>query len=49
MAFPDRTGRTMTLARPPGELWPALTTAEGLSAWLGDRATIDLRPGGRRR
>ena len=46
MAFPDRIERTMTLARPPREVWPALTTAEGLSAWFGDRATIDLRPGG---
>ena len=46
MAFPDRIERTMTLARPPSEVWPALTTAEGLSAWFGERATIDLRPGG---
>ena len=27
-------------------MWPALTTAEGLSAWFGEQATIDLRPGG---
>lgn len=46
MAFPDRIERTVTLARPPREVWPALTTAEGLSAWFGQRATIDLRPGG---
>ena len=46
MAFPDRIERTVTLARPPREVWPALTTAEGLSAWFGERATIDLRPGG---
>lgn len=46
MAFPDRIERTMTLARPPREVWPALTTSEGLSAWFGERATIDLRPGG---
>ena len=46
MAFPDRIERTMTLARPPCAVWPALTTAEGLSAWFGERATIDLRPGG---
>ena len=46
MAFPDRIERTVTLARPPREVWPALTTAEGLSAWFGERATVDLRPGG---
>ena len=46
MAFPDRIERTVTLGRPPGEVWSALTTAEGLSAWFGERATIDLRPGG---
>jgi uncharacterized protein YndB with AHSA1/START domain len=27
-------------------VWPALTTAAGLSAWFGEQATIDLRPGG---
>jgi uncharacterized protein YndB with AHSA1/START domain len=27
-------------------VWPALTTAEGLGAWFGEHATIDLRPGG---
>jgi uncharacterized protein YndB with AHSA1/START domain len=46
VAFPDRIQRTTTLARPPHEVWPALTTADGLSAWFGVRATIDLRPGG---
>lgn len=46
MAFPDRIERTITLTRPPREVWQSLTTAEGLSAWFGERATIDLRPGG---
>jgi uncharacterized protein YndB with AHSA1/START domain len=46
MAFPDRIERTVRLASPPGDVWAALTTAEGLSAWFGERATIDLRPGG---
>jgi len=46
MSFPDRIERTMTLRRPPAEVWKALTTAEGLGAWFGERATIDLRPGG---
>jgi uncharacterized protein YndB with AHSA1/START domain len=46
MTFPDRIERTIRLDRPPREVWPALTTAEGLSGWFGERATIDLRPGG---
>ncbi len=46
MAFPDRIERTLTLRRAPREVWEALTTSEGLSAWFGERATIDLRPGG---
>lgn len=46
MSFPDRIERTIRLARPPHDVWPALTTAEGLSAWFGEQATIDLRPGG---
>ena len=27
-------------------MWQALTTADGLSVWFGERASIDLRPGG---
>ncbi len=46
MAFPDRIERTVVLARPPLEVWQALTTADGLSSWFGERASIDLRPGG---
>ncbi|MCU1495731.1 MAG: ATPase, partial [Acidimicrobiaceae bacterium] len=46
MAFPDRIERTVTLTRAPREVWRALTTADGLSAWFGERASIDLRPGG---
>jgi uncharacterized protein YndB with AHSA1/START domain len=46
MGFPDRIERTVRLARPPRDVWPALTTAEGLSAWFGEQATIDLQPGG---
>ncbi len=46
MAFPDRIERTLELAHPPAAVWSALTTAEGLGTWFGDRATIDLRPGG---
>jgi len=46
MAFPDRIERTVEISQPPARVWAALTTAEGLSAWFGNQATIDLRPGG---
>jgi uncharacterized protein YndB with AHSA1/START domain len=46
MGFPDRIERTVGLAQPPAAVWPALTTADGLAAWFGDKAEIDLRPGG---
>jgi len=46
MGFPDRIERTVELAHPPAKVWAALTTAEGLGAWFGDEAAIDLRPGG---
>jgi len=46
VAFPDRIERTVTLACALREGWAALTTADGLSAWFGERASIDLRPGG---
>ena len=46
MGFPDRIERTIEVAHPPAAVWAALTTADGLSAWFGEEATIDLRPGG---
>ena len=47
MAFPDRIERTIELTQPPATVWSALTTAEALGTWFGDKgATIDLRPGG---
>jgi len=47
MGFPDRIERTMELAHPPRKrCGAALTTAEGLAAWFGEEADIDLRPGG---
>jgi uncharacterized protein YndB with AHSA1/START domain len=46
VGFPDRIERTVQLAHPPARVWSALTTAEGLAAWFGHEATIDLRPGG---
>jgi uncharacterized protein YndB with AHSA1/START domain len=46
MGFPDQIERTVEIAHPPSEVWAALTTAEGLAAWFGNEASIDLRPGG---
>jgi len=46
MGFPDRIERTVEVAHPPSKVWAALTTAEGLGAWFGNEAKIDLRPGG---
>jgi uncharacterized protein YndB with AHSA1/START domain len=47
MGFPDRIERTVELTQPRAKVWAALTTAEGLGTWLGDKgATIDLQPGG---
>jgi uncharacterized protein YndB with AHSA1/START domain len=46
MAFPDRIERTVEIAHPPAKVWAALTTAEGLGTWFGNKASIDLRPGG---
>jgi uncharacterized protein YndB with AHSA1/START domain len=46
VGFPDRIERVMELAQPPAAVWAALTTAEGLGAWFGNQAAIDLRPGG---
>jgi uncharacterized protein YndB with AHSA1/START domain len=34
------------MPHPPAKVWAAITTAEGLGGWFGDKATIDLRPGG---
>jgi uncharacterized protein YndB with AHSA1/START domain len=46
MAFPDRIERTVELAHPPERVWAALTTAEGLGTWFGNKASVDLRLGG---
>ena len=47
MTFPDRIERTLQLSQPPERVWAALTTAEGLGTWFGNRAEVDLRVGGR--
>jgi uncharacterized protein YndB with AHSA1/START domain len=46
MGFPDRIERVVELKQSRDKVWAALTTAEGLAAWFGQKATIDLRPGG---
>jgi uncharacterized protein YndB with AHSA1/START domain len=46
MGFPDRIERVVEIAKPPADVWSALTTAEGLSSWFGDKVTVDLRLGG---
>jgi uncharacterized protein YndB with AHSA1/START domain len=46
MTFPNRIERTIELAHPPEKVWAALTTAEGLGTWFGNRAEVDLRVGG---
>jgi uncharacterized protein YndB with AHSA1/START domain len=46
MGFPDQIERTIEVPHPPAKVWAAITTAEGLGGWFGDKATIDLRPGG---
>lgn len=46
MGFPDRIERSVELAHPPAKVWAALTTPDGLSAWFGHQATLELRPGG---
>jgi uncharacterized protein YndB with AHSA1/START domain len=46
MAFPDRIERTLALAHPPEKVWAALTSADGLGTWFGNRAEVDLRVGG---
>lgn len=46
MGFPDRIERTVEIAHPPTRVWAALTTADGLAAWFGNEAAIDLHPGG---
>ena len=44
--FPDRIERSIEIAHPSATVWAALTTAEEISAWFGQGAAIDLRPGG---
>ena len=44
--FVPKTVYVTYIASTPEKVWAALTTADGLAAWFGDEAAIDLRPGG---
>ena len=39
--------KQINIDAPPRTLWKALTTPEGLAAWLGSEARVDGREGGR--
>ena len=49
MTLPDRIERTVHLPHDRERVWAALTTAEGLGTWFGNRAVVDLRVGGEAR
>ncbi|MFG1605756.1 SRPBCC domain-containing protein [Actinoplanes sp. NPDC049265] len=49
MTFPNQIERTLQLKHTPERVWAALTTAEGLGTWFGNRAEVDLRVGGEAR
>lgn len=42
----DRIERSVVVGASTDEVWEALTTDEGMSAWFGDVAEMDVRPGG---
>lgn len=46
MSVQDRIERVLTLRAPRARVWKAITEPAGLSQWLGNRAEVDLRPGG---
>ncbi len=42
---PARIDRSVTVGAPIERLWPAVSTADGLEAWLGGEVEVDPRPG----
>lgn len=42
----DRIEREIIVDAPVERVWDALTSAEQITGWFGDRASVDLRPGG---
>lgn len=45
MSIPDQIETVLELPHPPEKVWQAITTADGLSQWFGDRVTVALAPG----
>jgi uncharacterized protein YndB with AHSA1/START domain len=43
---PDRIDHEVLVEAPPERVWAIVTEPEHVGAWFGDRAEIDLRPGG---
>ena len=43
----ERIERRIELPVPPGEVWPALTEGDRLSAWFGAEVSLEPWPGGR--
>src|ERR1043165_8625017 len=43
---PTRITRDTHVDAPVERVWAVLTTAEHISGWFGDSASVDLRPGG---
>lgn len=41
----ERIGRSVTVEAPIDRLWQAVSTADGLEAWLGGEVELDPRPG----
>jgi len=39
--------REITIPATPGDVWPALISADELSTWFGADVELDARPGGR--
>jgi uncharacterized protein YndB with AHSA1/START domain len=46
VSVPDTIEREVLLPAAVTRVWAAITEAEQLAAWFGQRASIDLRPGG---
>ena len=42
----DQIERTVVVSASPEQVWQALTTEDGMKAWFGDIAVMDVRPGG---
>ena len=47
MVVTDQIERTITVEASPERVWAALTTEEGMRAWFGDIAVMDVRPEGK--